>query len=175
MRHLPARPSAQRRREAEVDARRLELKVRRSVGGTFSISSDLVGRLETWRKWSPAGGLVPSDEHERWIDVCKTVTKRRFSADGDEFNIEDDAGPLTWAGCDVEVVAITIDDSEVWSFAFAAFGPLVSRKPAVVAAWRAINRAAACTDGFAASFAPSCGYPHWLAGVTSRTPVAAGM
>ena len=62
----------------------LELKVRQSLDGRIEIGEGLAGSLEVWRKWSPAEGLVDGGSDGRWVDVCKSIVKRRFSTDGTE-------------------------------------------------------------------------------------------
>ncbi len=68
----------------------LELKVRRSVGERLTLDRNLHGRLETWRRWSPADGLVERDRHTPWVDVDKRVVKRRFSVVGREISLTED-------------------------------------------------------------------------------------
>jgi hypothetical protein len=52
------------------------------LGKHLVLGAGLVGRLEVWRKWSPAEGLVENGGDVPWADVCKVVAKRRFSFDG---------------------------------------------------------------------------------------------
>jgi hypothetical protein len=141
----------------------LELKVRQSVGEQLVLAGGLAGRLELWRKWSPADGLVESDRDVPWVDVCKTVTKRRFSMDGDEVILSEDARAVSGAGCDVEIAAVTVREIEAWTFAFAAFGPAPSRQDAIIASWQALLAEPSCPPQFGALFGQSSSYPAWLA------------
>ena len=107
-----------------------EVKERLSAETVAVEDLRLAGRLETWRKWSPADQLVDS-AGDRWVKIHKTITKRRFSAEGHEVTITE---PLVLeAGTDVEIVAVTMGDVEMWSFAFAAYGPSSERCAALAA------------------------------------------
>jgi hypothetical protein len=141
----------------------LEVKVRLAVGEHLIVGAGLIGRLEMWRKWSPAELVVDTGGDVPWLDVCKVVTKRRFSVDGDEIVPSDGERAVTGAGCDVEVAAVTVRDIEAWTFAFAAFGPTVSREHAIVTAWQALAADGSCPEHFAAAFGQSSSYPEWLA------------
>jgi hypothetical protein len=142
-----------------------EIKVRQSLGEHLVLGAGLVGRLEVWRKWSPAERLVENGGDVPWVDVCKVVAKRRFSVDGDEIMLSEDVPAMTGAGCDVEVVAVTVGDVEAWTFAFAAYGPPASRQDALVAAWQALVADATCPEQFATLLDQSSSYPEWLTGL----------
>ncbi len=145
----------------------LEVKARQSVGVPLMLSFGLAGRLEVWRKWSPADGLADTRAGGLWLDVHKTVVKRRFATDGTEVPAVDVAWSPAHAGVDVETVAVTVGAVRVWSFAFAAFGPVTSRRPALVSCWRALARTSPPpTLDFSTS--ESCGYPEYLAIIASR-------
>jgi hypothetical protein len=147
----------------------LELKIRRSFGDTVVLDAGLAGRLEVWRKWSPAEGLVEGDGRAPWVDVHKAVVKRRFSLDGDEIILSNDQRTMSGTGCDVEVADVTVGDIEAWTFAFAAFGPPPTRRDALVASWQALAAATPCPERFGPFIGRSYGYPEWLAIVTSPT------
>ena len=152
----------------------LELKVRQSVRERLTLEAGLAGRLEMWRKWSPADGLVESDGDQAWVDVHKKVIKRRFSVDGDEIVLTPGAPAMSGAGCDIEVVAVTVDGVDAWACAFAGFGPTPRRRDTIVASWRALAADTPPPTPFGALFGHSSGYPEWLAGVhsSSRQPPA---
>jgi len=79
----------------------LELKVRQSLEERVELGDGLTGPLEVWRKWSPADG--PDDViGGPWVDVHKSVVKRRFSIDGTEIVFSSDL-PAARPGCDVEL------------------------------------------------------------------------
>ena len=146
----------------------LELKVLQSVGELVVLADGLAGRLQMWRRWSPAEGVVDFGEEVPWLDVCKIVTKRRFSVEGDEIMPSDIERATSGAGCDVEVAAITVGDLAAWTFAFAAFGPTVNREQSIVLAFRTLVADGSRPKRLAAAFGPSSSYPEWLASAASR-------
>jgi hypothetical protein len=147
----------------------LELKLRGSASDEIELDGGLGGRLEVWRKWSPADDLVEADRNCRWIDVHKTVVKRRFTADGDEISFADNSLVTTGVGCDVEIVAVAVAGIYAWSFAFAAYGPTATRQGSIAASWQALDVSAPLVERAAVTIGQSRGYPEWLDGVYRRT------
>ncbi len=142
----------------------LELKVRRSIGEALALATGLGGRLEAWRKWSPADTLLDGSGRYPWIDVHKLVIKRRFSLDGEELALPDTQREMTGAGCDVEVAAIGVgEDIGAWTFAFAAFGPSAGRHAAILTTWQALVADTRSPERLGALFGRSMSYPEWLA------------
>jgi hypothetical protein len=139
---------------------KLELKVRSSQDEDARLTEGLAGSLEDWRRWSPADGLVVSDCTGPWIDVCKSIVKRRFTIDGTEIAFSSE---FTGAGCDVEVVDVAVGADRWWSFAFAAFGPKRTRRDALLASWRALAPQAPVRELFTPAPDRSMDYPEWLA------------
>ena len=139
----------------------LEVKVRQSLEERVELGDGLTGPLEVWRKWSPADD--PDDDviDGPWVDVHKSIVKRRFSIDGTE-NVFSSDLPAAGPGCDVEVAGVTVGAVRAWTFAFAAFGSPATRRDALLAAWSALVAAP-----FPATFGPrdsrAMGYPEWLA------------
>jgi hypothetical protein len=148
---------------------KLELKVRRSIGERLALGLGLAGRLEVWRRWSPAECLVIGARNVPWADVHKTVVKRRFTINGDEIELSADNRAMAGAGCDVEIAAVTVDDIEAWTFALAAFGPVEDRRDACVAAMHTIMGEGDAPEPLGPFFGCSTGYPEWLALVASRS------
>ena len=144
----------------------LELKVRQSLDGRVELGQSLAGSLEVWRKWSPADGLVGDSTDGRWVDVHKSVVKRRFSVDGTEIALPWDEPP-TGAGCDVEVAEVIVGAVRGWTFAFAAFGPFATRRDALLASWRTLVAATPCPENLVSRTARAMGYPEWLAAMVS--------
>jgi len=138
----------------------LELKVRQAVESWADLGDGLAGPLEWWRKWTPAEALVEIPTSGRWIDVDKSIIKRRFSPNGTEvaFTTDQDADP----GCDVEVASVSAGGIEAWTLAFAAFGPPPGRLESILAAWRTL-RASTDTSGVAFAVGPATGYPERIA------------
>jgi hypothetical protein len=140
----------------------LELKVRQTLDGRIELGDGLAGSLEVWRKWSPAEGLVEDGIDGRWVDVHKSVVKRRFSIDGTEIAFSSDP-QVTGPGCDVEVAEVTVGGVEGWTFAFAAFGPPATRRDALLASWHGMAAATPCPEPFGPRTGRAMGYPEWLA------------
>jgi hypothetical protein len=152
------------RRDVRVKRRfrqTMELKIRQSLDGRIDFGDGLAGSLEVWRRWSPAEGLVEQSVDERWVDVHKSVVKRRFLLDGTEIAFSP-VVEATGAGCDVEVAGVIVDDDHWWTFALAAFGPPATRRQALLASWRALVAAAPCPEPFEPRTARAMGYPEWL-------------
>jgi hypothetical protein len=147
-----------KRRYKEV----LELKVRRGPPETFSIAPALEGWLETWQRWSPADGRVHLSEDAKWIDVHKTITKRRFTGDGGELPLSEDNRAMTGHGCDVEIATISIEGRTGWTFAFAAFGPVDRHRSLLELAWAAILSGGGVPASLRLHTGNSFGYPAWL-------------
>ncbi|MGI9644699.1 MAG: hypothetical protein ACR2O6_05240 [Ilumatobacteraceae bacterium] len=139
----------------------LELKVRQSIGERIELDGALAGAPELWRKWSPADGLVGERTDGPWIDVHKSIVKRRFAADGTEVAFASGA-PMPEAGCDVEVASVEVGDVQAWTLAFAAFGPTSCRSDALRAAFRALNSGAPPPETFRPGAGRAMGYPEWL-------------
>jgi len=144
----------------------LELKVRRSVGRPVGLGNGLSGALEEWRRWSPVHDEPTDETDRRWVDVHKSIVERRFSVDGTEIPFSPDPRRVE-AGCDVEVVGITVGDTEGWTFAFAAFGPPATRRDALLATWNSLICATPRPESFIPRAARAMGYPAWLAHIHS--------
>ena len=140
----------------------LELKVRQSLEGRIEFGDGLAGSLEVWRRWSPAEGLVVDGSDGRWVDVCKSIVKRRFLIDGTEIAFSSNE-QMPGAGCDVEVAEVTVGNAQWWTFAFAAFGPGATRRDALVASWQGLVAATRCPELFGPRTGRAMGYPEWLA------------
>jgi len=135
-----------------------EVKERLSVETVSVEALRLRGRLEGWRKWSPADQLVHSAA-ERWVEVHKTITRRRFNAEGHEVAF---TKPLVLeTGTDVEIVAVTMGDVEMWSFAIAAYGPSSERCGAIAACCKTVL-GPSTPASLILAVSSSTSYPGWL-------------
>lgn len=139
----------------------LEVKLRHACDGYITLGDGVFGSLEVWRRWSPADDLVRIEPDGRWVDVAKSIVKRRFSVDGIEVPFSTGA-PSIEAGCDVEIAEIVTGGRSAWSFAFAAFGPRTTRRDAVDASWRRLAAATPCVEAFGSRVGHPMGYPEWL-------------
>jgi len=138
----------------------LELKVRQSLDEPVELGDGLAGLTEAWRKWSPAEDTVGDVPDGRWVDVHKSIVKRRFSVEGTEIEFSPN---MTGAGCDVEVADVTVGPVHRWTFALAAFGPPATRRDALLASWQALATATPYPDRFGSATSRAMGYPEWLA------------
>lgn len=147
---------------------KLELKVRTDEPDILDLGAGFVGRLERWKRWSPADGQVPSAPNAGWVDVSKTIIKRRFAPDGSKLPLSLANRAMTEPGCDLEIVAIELGDRQAWSLAFAAFGPVSDSSPVSVhsewiqTAWLAQLRHRPWPLTNPLGLAQSGGYPAWL-------------
>jgi hypothetical protein len=138
----------------------LELKLRQRVESWVDLGDALAGPLEWWRKWTPAEDLVEIPTSGRWIDVDKSIIKRRFSPNGTEVAFTTDPG--VDPACDVEVASVSAGGIDAWTLAFAAFGPPPGRRENILAAWRTL-RASADTFRVSIAVASATGYPERIA------------
>lgn len=144
---------------------KLELKVREEDPEPISLDGGFVGRLERWKRWSPADALVGLVPDDGWIDTEKTIIKRRFDASGEQVDLTHANRAMCGMGCDLEIVAVEIGSRPFWSLAFAAFGPEDRHVESIRAAWHS-----QCLDRPWPLPSPlvsddSCGYPEWLVSV----------
>lgn len=146
----------------------LEVKVRQALDEWTLLGEGLSGQLEVWRKWSPVEGLVNDGANGRWVDVGKSIVKRRFDVDGAEveFWLLD---KITGAGCDIEVAEVTVGVVRAWTISLEAFGPPATRRNALHASWQALMAAEMCPQSLTTLGGHAMGYPEWLAATVSPT------
>lgn len=141
----------------------LELKLRQGPPQPFR-HRDLDGQLEIWRRWSPADGLVYLTPDTIWVDVDKTVIKRRFAPDGDEIALTHETRAMSGRGCDAEIAEVTVRGRPAWTFALAAFGPAEGHRSSLTAAWDSLVAVRSLPHRLPLPWVNSCGYPEWMAG-----------
>jgi hypothetical protein len=137
----------------------LELKVRQSLDERIELGEGLAGSPEVWRKWSPAERFLDGSRDGRWVDVHKSIVKRRFSMDGTEIPFSFDEHQ-TGPGCDIEVAGVTVGVIQAWTFAFAAFGS--PGRDALLASWQQLVAGTPCPTPFGPRTGRAMGYPEWL-------------
>lgn len=141
----------------------LELKVRQSVDDEVTaLSGSLRGRLEGWRRWSPANGLVELEPNDQWIDITKTIVKRRFLDSGVEVSVDPEFPREPF--CDVELAALGRDGARWWSMALAAYGAPDVRRHLVHVAWDVVTAGGPFPEAYASVLGAPRGYPEWLTG-----------
>lgn len=147
-----------KRRDQQV----LEVKVRRSLGRSFSLTDGVAGHIETWTKWRPAPPTTASPAtFVPWVEIHKTVVTRSFHYDNGS------AAPVvapdrSMAGCDVELAALRVGELDSWTFACEAFGPRANQLDAIEASLETLTSMTPYPPGFAECFDQSAGYPEWL-------------
>ena len=144
-----------------------ELKLRQGSPEPFFIGRDMDGWLETWQRWSPADGRIHLTENTTWVDVDKTVVKRRFSSDGQELPLSEETRAISGQGCDAEIATVSVRGRTGWTFALAAFGPADGRRSSLELAWHALVSGRRCPRRLQLHCANSCGYPEWIAKVSN--------
>ena len=147
--------------------RTLELKTRLAGPETFALGHGLAGRIESWRRWSPAVDLIDTGDDHAWVELHKTIIKRRFGVDGVEAPLSQATRAMTGAGCDVEVAAVELHGRSAWSFAFAGFGPVDGHRDSIRTAWTSLAVGCPWTPGLVPRVEESYGYPQWLARVAT--------
>ena len=141
----------------------LELKLRQGPPEPIFMGPDLDGWLEIWQRWTPADGRVILSENATWVDVEKTVIKRRFGHTGQELPLSEETRAMTGRGCDVEIATVSLRGRRGWTFAFAAFGPADSQRSSLDLASATVLRSGPRPRQLQLRSADSCGYPEWLA------------
>ena len=140
----------------------LELKLRQGPPQSL-LHRGLEGQLEVWRRWSPADEMIYLNDDTTWVDIDKTVVKRRFALDGEETPLTEANRAMTGEGCDAEVAMISVRDQPAWTFALAAFGPADRHHSLLLTAWEALVRERFLPRRLPLACANSCGYPEWMA------------
>ncbi|NNF53234.1 MAG: hypothetical protein HKN03_02210 [Acidimicrobiales bacterium] len=142
--------------------RTLELKIRTGLPAPASIAPDVYGGVETWRRWSPADRLLTLDHDSVWLDVDKTIVKRRFGTDGQEKLLSESTRAMTGQGCDAEIAALWANGREAWTLAFAAFGQPDTHCNSLRSAWRSLSMGLAPPGRLDLGIDRSYGYPEWI-------------
>lgn len=146
---------------------RLELKIRSGVPEPVVVGGAL-GQLERWQRWSPADRELDLAADTRWVDVEKTVIKRRFDAVVGEVALCEDTRPMSGEGCDAEIVEVSVCGRRAWGLAFAGFGSSELQRGRVLETWNQLMRSADGVADIDFSRASPYSYPEWLIGAVSR-------
>lgn len=145
--------------------RTLELKLRTGLSEPASVADDVNGRLETWRRWSPADRLLAMDGETVWVGIEKMIVKRRFGTDGQERLLSESTRAMTGEGCDAEIAALSANGREAWTFAFAAFGQPDTHRDLLRTTWQSLIMRQPPPDGLRLLIGCSYGYPAWISKV----------
>ena len=140
----------------------LELKLRQSQPEPY-LHRDLDGQVETWQRFSPADGMLHLGPTTVWIDVDKTVIKRRFAPTGSEVALTEATRAMTGNGCDAEVAEVAVNGRSAWTFALAAFGEGADHRASLAAAWDTLADGRSRPRQLPIPWGESCSYPEWMA------------
>ena len=149
---------------------KLELKMRTGLSEPASVADDVHGSVETWRRWSPADHLLSLDDDTVWVDIDKTIVKRRFGSDGQEKVLSESTRVKTGDGCSAEVAALSANGREAWTLAFAAFGEPDTHRSSLRTAWRSLSMQQGPPDHLQLGIGRSYGYPEWISKVMQSSP-----
>jgi hypothetical protein len=111
---------------------RAEIEIKGLVEVRAALPAPFSGRVQIWAKWTSRAITIDHlprtvVRKTRWLRKYDTSSSavRELEVDTDE-QLRDSA-PLPEHGCNLEVVALTLDDdARWWTFGFEAFGPLDS-------------------------------------------------
>ncbi len=145
--------------------RTLELKIRNGLAEPAWIADDVHGNIETWRRWSPADRLLSLADDTIWVDIEKTIVKRRFGTDGQPRLLSESTRTMSGAGCDAEIAALSVNGREAWTLAFASFGHPDTHRNSLRTAWRSLNMRQAPATRLQLGLGNSFGYPEWISKV----------
>jgi hypothetical protein len=158
---------------AKLREGKFELKALCAAPTRFALPHGVVGRSDSWVKWSygepPVEPFVaallaePAEtvagDHATWVDVTKLRWRRMFSLDGPLREVPFDQQPQQ--GCGFELSQVSVFGAQYWSLACEAFGDL-----ALVAGYLrqvTLHLFSAAPPPVPLSAANSWSYPAWLA------------
>ena len=102
-----------------------------------------------------------------WVDVDKTIIKRRFDQNGREVALSEETRAMTGQGCDAEIVALSVHGQPAWSLAFAAFGPIAVRRRCLLDTWGESILNTSTQPYLDFNHAVPFGYPEWLVEISA--------
>jgi hypothetical protein len=159
----------------------LELKIRTGLAEPAWVADDVHGNaddvhgnIETWRRWSPADRLLSLADDTIWVDIEKTIVKRRFGTDGQPRLLSEATRTMSGAGCDAEIAALSVNGREAWTLAFASFGHPDTHRNSLRTAWRSLNMRQAPATRLQLGLGNSFGYPEWISKVLSAATPSPG-
>lgn len=141
---------------------KLEMKVRFDHTNGLALDGGFVGRIECWKRWSPADGRAVVADADLWLDAKKSIIKARFDADGARVPLTAHSRGMTGSGCDLEIATVEIGQLRYWTLAFAAFGPMDHHVDYITKAWTTQLAEQPWPLSYPLTAEASYGYPEWL-------------
>ncbi len=142
---------------------RLELKERTRSPEAFRIQNEIVGLIETWRKWSFE--LAGDDEvaswdrsaKNLWLRVNKTRRVRLYRLTTNDTPIPQDSAQGSI--CQVELTSVLVQGTRWWSLGFEASGVEANQqKLLMIVATKLLKH----VEGICLPEVDSMSYPEWL-------------
>lgn len=131
----------------------IEAKFRVMESGAVDLATGLTGRVEDWLKTSAPVVESSDDRGRHHLAIEKSVVTRRYpDSHADEQS----------AGCEAELVTITVRDHVAWSLCFETFGRPEDRFAAFDSGIRSFVADTPLPDGLAFNADDSRGYPDWI-------------
>ena len=121
--------------------------------GAVDLASGLTGRVEDWLKTSAPVGESSDDRGHHHLEIGKSIVTRRYP--------DPQAGDQS-AGCEAELVTITVRDQVAWSLCFETFGRPEDRFEAFDSGIQSFVSDTPLPDGLAFTADDSRGYPEWI-------------
>lgn len=147
---------------------RLEIKWRKAELGIVSIAPRVIGKVESWDKWtcedSKAENFQPQSviDTSHWVKVVKVRQQRKYKVLEQNLVQEVNLFATIDQGCNVELTQLDIGGDNWWSIALEAFGE--STNNLHVVANKVFQHYNACSLEPKNSFA----YPSWLISASNQ-------
>lgn len=138
----------------------IETKVRVTATSGVDLAPGMTGNVEDWIKTSAPDSDSADDRGHHHLAVSKDIVSRRSAGPG---------GAFSGAGCEAELVGLTVGGHIAWSLCFETFGRPEDRFAAFDAGIRRFLADTPLPDGVAFAADESRGYPAWIGGLDQPT------
>ena len=137
----------------------IDAKFRVLATGAVDVAPGMTGSVEDWLKTSTPVSGSSDDRGRHHLKVAKSIATRRYQSP---------KRAVPCAGCEAELVTITVEDRVAWSLCFETFGRPEDRCEAFEAGIRMFLADTPLPDGLTFASDDSCGYPEWIARLAQR-------
>lgn len=131
----------------------IDAKFRVMESGAVDLATGMTGRVEDWLKTSTPIAESSDDRAHHHLKVEKSIATRRYPSP---------RAAAQGAGCEAELVAITVGDDVAWSLCFETFGRPEDRFEAFDSGIRSFVADTPLPDDLAFEADDSRGYPAWI-------------